>query len=78
MPTTVLERIEAGEKQIADIFSDNYAFTIPPYQQRCCMDRGGDGIRSFPSGGVRHVSIAKSEYLRWPPRDVRRGALHTL
>ena len=27
---------------------------------------------------VRHVSIAKSEYLRWPPRDVRRGALHTL
>ena len=27
---------------------------------------------------VRHVSIARSEYLRWPPRDVRRGALHTL
>ena len=27
---------------------------------------------------VRHVAIAKSEYLRWPPRDVRRGALHTL
>ena len=24
-----------------------------------------------------HVSIARSEYLRWPPRDVRRGALHT-
>ena len=22
---------------------------------------------------VRHVSIAKSEYLHWPPRDVRRG-----
>ena len=27
---------------------------------------------------VRHVSIARSEYLRWPPRDVRRGARHTL
>ena len=26
---------------------------------------------------VRHVSIAKSEYLHWPPRDVRR-APHTL
>ena len=33
MTTTVLERIEAGEEQIADIFSDNYAFTIPPYQR---------------------------------------------
>ena len=33
MTTTVLERIEAGEKQVADIFSDNYAFTIPPYQR---------------------------------------------
>ena len=42
------------------------------------MDRGGDGIRPFPSRSVRHVSIARSEYLRWPPRDVRRGALHTL
>ena len=21
--------------------------------QRCCMDRGGDGIRPFPSGSVR-------------------------
>ena len=46
--------------------------------ERCCMDRGGDGIRPFPSGSVRHVSIARSEYLRWPPRGVRRGALHTL
>ena len=27
---------------------------------------------------VRHVSIARSEYLHWPPRDVRRGALHIL
>ena len=33
MTTTVLGRIEAGEKKIADIFSDNYAFTIPPYQR---------------------------------------------
>ena len=33
MANTVLERIEAGEKQIADIFSDKYAFTIPPYQR---------------------------------------------
>ena len=33
MTTTVLERIEAGEKQVADIFSDKYAFTIPPYQR---------------------------------------------
>ena len=29
----VLTRIEAGEKRIADIFSDNYAFVIPPYQR---------------------------------------------
>ena len=33
MTSTVLERIEAGEKQIADVFSDKYAFTIPPYQR---------------------------------------------
>ena len=33
MTTAVLERIEAGEKRIANIFSDNYAFTIPPYQR---------------------------------------------
>lgn len=33
MTSTVLERIEAREKQIADVFSDNYAFTIPPYQR---------------------------------------------
>lgn len=26
-------RIEAGEKQIAKVFSDDYAFTIPPYQR---------------------------------------------
>lgn len=31
--STVLRRIEAGEKRIADVFSDNYAFTIPPYQR---------------------------------------------
>ena len=23
------------------------------FHQRCCMDRGGDGIRPFPSGSVR-------------------------
>ena len=28
-----LVRIEAREKQIADVFSDKYAFTIPPYQR---------------------------------------------
>tara|TARA_R110001606_G_scaffold117805_1_gene247781 strand:+ start:3635 stop:5383 length:1749 start_codon:yes stop_codon:yes gene_type:complete len=28
-----LVRLEAGEKQIADVFSDKYAFTIPPYQR---------------------------------------------
>ena len=33
MTSTVLGRIEAAEKQIADIFSDKYAFTIPPYQR---------------------------------------------
>ena len=33
MTTTVMERIEAREKQVADIFSDKYAFTIPPYQR---------------------------------------------
>ena len=31
--STVMDRIEAGEKQIADVFSDGYAFTIPPYQR---------------------------------------------
>ena len=31
--STVLERIEAGEKRMADVFSDNYTFTIPPYQR---------------------------------------------
>lgn len=30
---TMLKRIEAGEKRIADVFSDRYAFTIPPYQR---------------------------------------------
>ena len=29
----MLKRIEAGEKRIADVFSDRYAFTIPPYQR---------------------------------------------
>ena len=24
-----------------------------PSEERCCMDRGGDGIRPFPSGSVR-------------------------
>ena len=24
-----------------------------PARERCCMDRGGDGIRPFPSGSVR-------------------------
>ena len=24
-----------------------------PNNERCCMDRGGDGIRPFPSGSVR-------------------------
>ena len=33
MTSTELERIEAGEKKIADVFSDKYAFTIPPYQR---------------------------------------------
>ena len=31
--STVLKRIEAGEKPIVDVFSDRYAFTIPPYQR---------------------------------------------
>ncbi len=29
----VLRRIEAGEKKIADVFSDKYAFSVPPYQR---------------------------------------------
>ena len=33
MTLTVSERIEAGERKIADVFSDSYAFTIPPYQR---------------------------------------------
>ena len=27
--------------------------SLPRTNQRCCMDRGGDGIRPFPSGSVR-------------------------
>ena len=30
-----------------------YALRNPRLEQRCCMDRGGDGIRPFPSGSVR-------------------------
>ena len=33
MTSTELKRIEAGEKKIADVFSDKYAFAIPPYQR---------------------------------------------
>ncbi len=28
-----LQRIEAGEKRVAEVFSDDYSFTIPPYQR---------------------------------------------
>ena len=28
-----LQRIEASEKQVADVLSDDYSFTIPPYQR---------------------------------------------
>ena len=31
--SNLLQRIAATEKRIADIFSDNYTFTIPPYQR---------------------------------------------
>ena len=31
--TQVVAAIDANEKQIADVFSDKYAFTIPPYQR---------------------------------------------
>ena len=29
----VLQRIEASEKQVSEVFSDYYSFTIPPYQR---------------------------------------------
>ena len=29
----LLQRIDASEKKLADVFSDNYSFTIPPYQR---------------------------------------------
>ena len=29
----ILQRIEASEKQIVAVFSDDYSFTIPPYQR---------------------------------------------
>ena len=29
----LLQRIDASEKKIADVFSDDYSFTIPPYQR---------------------------------------------
>ena len=37
--STVLKRIEAGEKPIVDVFSDRYAFTIPPYQRPYAWER---------------------------------------
>ena len=33
MSSTILEQIGAAEKKVADVFSDRYAFTIPPYQR---------------------------------------------
>jgi len=33
MTQTAMASIDANEKQIADVFSDKYAFTIPPYQR---------------------------------------------
>ena len=46
---------------------------MDPISPCVCRNPSRYAVRS-----VRHVSIAKSEYLHWPPRDVRRGALHTL
>ena len=42
---------------------------MEPINPCICRNASRYAVRS-----VRHVSIAKSEYLRWPPRDVRRGA----
>ena len=33
MTSPVLERIEAAERKIAEVLSDDYSFTIPPYQR---------------------------------------------
>ena len=32
--------------------------------QRCCMDRGGDGIRPFPSGSVRRYARTQAVRVR--------------
>ena len=38
MTQSNLAKIDAKEKQIADVFSDKYAFTIPPYQRPYAWD----------------------------------------
>ena len=35
-----------------------------PKQERCCMDRGGDGIRPFPSGSVRRCVRTQAARVR--------------
>ncbi len=38
--------------------------TKPIVKERCCMDRGGDGIRPFPSGSVRRYARTQAVRVR--------------
>ncbi len=42
---------------------DEFLFTRQP-DKRCCMDRGGDGIRPFPSGSVRRYARTQAVRVR--------------
>ena len=54
LDTQLRAKIRAARFVIADLTHDNHgAYWEAGYAERCCMDRGGDGIRPFPSGSVR-------------------------
>ena len=42
-----LRKLSAPRKSVGDDLAEEV------FIKRCCMDRGGDGIRPFPSGSVR-------------------------
>ena len=45
--------------------SDTYAKVLERHlNERCCMDRGGDGIRPFPSGSVRRCVRTQAARVR--------------
>ena len=70
LPMAAMAAGQGTEPPGAAGFLHRFPDPISPY---VCRNASRYAVRS-----VRHVSIARSEYLRWPPRDVRRGVLHTL